>query len=75
MNALPIATYCLYALITILGINGRDSMALPLMIQGQLWRLWRPERADLPDLSNGSNEFPYIPLIIGNIVRVQPPSE
>ncbi len=45
------------------------------MIQEQLWSLWRPEGADLPYLSNGGNEFPYILLIIGDIIRVQPPGE
>jgi hypothetical protein len=39
MNGLQIATYCLYALITILEINSRDTMTLPLIIQGQLWSL------------------------------------
>ena len=46
-------------LMTILEMNGRDTMTLPLILQRQLWCLWRPERADFPYLSNGSNEFPF----------------
>jgi hypothetical protein len=58
MNALQITTYCLYLLIFNFGDNGRDTMTLPLITQGKLSRLGRPEWANLPNLSDGSDEFP-----------------
>ena len=56
---------------------GQNDLPIMKVKSDRVWLriLWRPEWADFPYLSNRREEFPYILLRIGNIIRVQPPGE